>query len=363
MSETNYLGFGNLPSHVQRKNAKKGYEFTLMVVGESGLGKTTLTNSLFMTKINLDKTIPPTEDLLKRTLTIATNSVDIEDRGVRLKLTIVDTPGYGDALNCSENFEPIINYIDQQYERYLNHESGLNRRQIRDTRVHCCFYFISPMNHGLKPADVQFLKLLQYKVNIIPLIAKSDFLTPNETKVLKQKILDEIREHKIQIYSLPECEQDEDAEYKSHLAQLKNSIPFAVSSSIEVHEIKGRKVRGREYPWGIVETENPDHSDFIKLRSLLVSHMQDLRDVTNDVHYENYRAQRLSGTISPSKFLDSVSILSGSGIDDTEKDRILQEKDAELKKMQEMLAKMQEEMLKQQKLSSENVPCNGNGCV
>lgn len=87
MSETNYLGFGNLPSHVQRKNAKKGYEFTLMVVGESGLGKTTLTNSLFMTKINLDKTIPPTEDLLKRTLTIATNSVDIEDRGVRLKLT------------------------------------------------------------------------------------------------------------------------------------------------------------------------------------------------------------------------------------------------------------------------------------
>ena len=55
-------------------------------------------------------------------------------------------------------------------------------------------------------------------------------------------------------------------------------MAFAVSSSLEVHEVKGRKVRGREYPWGIVETENPDHSDFVKLRSLLVSHMQDLRE-------------------------------------------------------------------------------------
>lgn len=34
-------------------------------------------------------------------------------------------------------------------------------------------------------------------------------------------------------------------------------MPFAVSSSLEVHDVKGRKVRGREYPWGIIETENP----------------------------------------------------------------------------------------------------------
>ena len=65
---------------------------------------------------------------------------------------------------------------------------------------------------------------------------------------------------------------------KDHITQLKNSMPFAVSSSIEIHEVKGAKVRGRQYPWGIVETENPEHSDFVKLRSLLVSHMQDLRE-------------------------------------------------------------------------------------
>lgn len=38
--------------------------------------------------------------------------------------------------------------------------------------------------------------------------------------------------------------------------------------------------------------ENPTHCDFVKLRNMLIrTHMQDLKDVTRDVHYENYRAQ------------------------------------------------------------------------
>lgn len=38
--------------------------------------------------------------------------------------------------------------------------------------------------------------------------------------------------------------------------------------------------------------ENPAHSDFLLLRNMLVrTHMQDLKDVTGETHYENYRAQ------------------------------------------------------------------------
>lgn len=37
--------------------------------------------------------------------------------------------------------------------------------------------------------------------------------------------------------------------------------------------------------------ENPAHCDFVKLRNMLVrTHMQDLKDVTRETHYENYRA-------------------------------------------------------------------------
>uniref|UniRef100_A0A8C4GIE5 Zgc:63587 n=1 Tax=Dicentrarchus labrax TaxID=13489 RepID=A0A8C4GIE5_DICLA len=53
-----YVGFANLPNQVHRKSVKKGFEFTLMVVGESGLGKSTLINSLFLTDLYPERYIP-----------------------------------------------------------------------------------------------------------------------------------------------------------------------------------------------------------------------------------------------------------------------------------------------------------------
>ena len=43
---------------------------------------------------------------------------------------------------------------------------------------------------------------------------------------------------------------------------------------------------------GSPAVENPSHCDFVKLRTMLVrTHMQDLKDVTRETHYENYRTQ------------------------------------------------------------------------
>lgn len=90
--------------------------------------------------------------------------------------------------------------------RYLRDESGLNRKNIVDNRVHCCFYFISPYGHGLKPLDIEVMKQLSDKVSIVPIIAKADCLSQGEIKKLKAKILQEISENGIKIYSLPECD-------------------------------------------------------------------------------------------------------------------------------------------------------------
>lgn len=54
------------------------------------------------------------------------------------------------------------------------------------------------------------------------------------------------------------------------IKQLQEAVPFAVCGANSLIEVKGRKVRGRSYPWGVVEVENPEHNDFIKLRSMLV---------------------------------------------------------------------------------------------
>lgn len=44
--------------------------------------------------------------------------------------------------------------------------------------------------------------------------------------------------------------------------------------------------------WFCFAVENQAHCDFVKLRNMLIrTHMHDLKDVTCDVHYENYRAQ------------------------------------------------------------------------
>ncbi|PIO33402.1 hypothetical protein AB205_0093520 [Aquarana catesbeiana] len=41
--------------------------------------------------------------------------------------------------------------------------------------------------------------------------------------------------------------------------------------------------------------ENGEHCDFTILRNMLIrTHMQDLKDVTNNVHYENYRSRKLA---------------------------------------------------------------------
>lgn len=60
-------------------------------------------------------------------------------------------------------------------------------------------------------------------------------------------------------------------------------------------EVNGKRVRGRQYPWGVAEVENGEHCDFTILRNMLIrTHMQDLKDVTNNVHYENYRSRKLA---------------------------------------------------------------------
>ncbi|KAL6256334.1 hypothetical protein P5V15_012451 [Pogonomyrmex californicus] len=288
-----YVGFVNLPNQVYRKAVKKGFEFTLMVVGESGLGKSTLINSMFLADI-YSAEYPGPSLRIKKTVAVETSKVLLKESGVNLTLTVVDTPGFGDAVDNSNCWVPVIDYIESKYEEFLNAESRVTRRQIPDSRVHCCLYFVAPSGHGLKPLDVEFMQRLHDKVNIIPVIAKADTMTPDECAHFKKQILNEIAQHKIKIYEFPEVDEEEE-DNKFHKL-LRDRVPFAVVGANTVVEHDGKKVRGRKYPWGVAEVENLEHCDFIALRNMVVrTHVQDLKDVTNNVHYENFRCRTLAG--------------------------------------------------------------------
>uniref|UniRef100_A0A8C5ECC9 Septin n=1 Tax=Gouania willdenowi TaxID=441366 RepID=A0A8C5ECC9_GOUWI len=346
-----YVGFATLPNQLHRKSVKKGFDFTLMVAGESGLGKSTLVNSLFLTDLHKDRKLLNAEERIHQTVEITKHTVDIEEKGVKLKLTIVDTPGFGDAVNNTQCWRPVTDYIDQQFEQYFRDESGLNRKNIQDNRVHCCLYFIPPFGHGLRPVDIEFMKALQDKVNVVPLIAKADCLTPVEIKKLKDRLREEIDKYGIKIYQFPNCDSDEDEEFKQQDRELKESSPFAVIGSNTVVEARGQRVRGRLYPWGIVEVENPKHCDFVKLRTMLVrTHMHDMKDVTGDCHYESYRAlciQTMTSKMSADKRVESPIPILPLSAPDVETEKLIKKKDEELKRMQHMLQKMQQQMHEQ----------------
>jgi septin 7 len=205
---TGYVGFANLPNQWHRKSVRKGFNFNVMVVGEfttagllaeklsdtyiageSGLGKSTLVNTLFNTSLYPPKERKqPSLDFAPKTVSIQSISADIEENGVRLRLTVVDTPGFGDFVNNDDSWRPIVENIEQRFDAYLDAENKVNRMNIVDNRVHACVYFVQPTGHSLKPLDVEVMRRLHTKVNLIPVIAKADTLTDEEIASFKQRV-------------------------------------------------------------------------------------------------------------------------------------------------------------------------------
>jgi len=287
------IGVANLPNQRHRRVSKKGAHLTLMVVGESGLGKSTFVNTLFTTSLLSHKDLSKRHDKADKpetTTKIKITEAELEEQGFKLKLTVVDTPGFGDYVNNADCWVPVVEFIEAQYTSYLNQEMQADRSTSEDTRVHACLYFIEPSGHSLKTLDIVAMKEIGSRTNLIPVIAKSDTLMPADLKAFKERIKEDLAAHDIQVYSSPIESDDEETTLKNK--EIAVAFPFAVIGSEAL--IGDKKVRGRQYLWGIAEVENDDHCDFKKLRSLLLrSHLLDIITSMEQVHYENFRDRQL----------------------------------------------------------------------
>uniref|UniRef100_A0A3Q3EDV0 Septin 12 n=3 Tax=Labrus bergylta TaxID=56723 RepID=A0A3Q3EDV0_9LABR len=289
-----YVGIEAVLDQMRSKMMKAGVEFNIMVVGQSGLGKSTLVNTLFKSKVSRKSCTPNYEETISKTVKLHSVSHVIEEKGVKMKLTVTDTPGFGDNINNENCWEPIVKYINEQYEKYLIEELNVNRkRRIPDSRVHSCIYFLPATGHRLRPIDIEFMKRLGNIVSIVPVIAKADTLTIEERLEFKERIRQDLTTNGICVYPLKEY--DEDPEERILNNRIRDNIPFAVVGTDKEHQVNGNKVLGRKTKWGIIEVENVAHCEFVNLRDLLIrSHLQDLKDVTHNIHYETYRVQRLN---------------------------------------------------------------------
>lgn len=166
----------------------------VIYLGQTGLGKSTLINTLFASHLidskgRVEPTVGPRATTEIHALShgdyLIRSSVSlwcllifltvIVENGVRLKLNIIDTPGYGDNVNNEGCWDPIIKYvghstaykhfhgtythvqstqIKDQHSAYLRKElTAMRDRFIPDTRIHCCLFFINPTGHTLKPVS------------------------------------------------------------------------------------------------------------------------------------------------------------------------------------------------------------------
>ncbi|OCT60728.1 septin 9 S homeolog isoform X1 [Xenopus laevis] len=292
-TEFGYVGIDAILEQMRKKAMKQGFELNIMVVGQSGLGKSTLINTLFKSKVSRKSVQPTAEERIPKTIEIKSIAHEIEEKGVRMKLTVIDTPGFGDHINNENCWMPIMKFINDQYEKYLKEEVNINRKKrIPDTRVHCCIYFIPATGHSLRPLDIEFMRRLSKVVNIVPVIAKADTLTLEERDYFKQRIRADLQNNGIDIY--PQKEFDEDAEDRLVNEKIREMIPFAVVGSDQEYQINGRRILGRKTKWGTIEVENTGHCEFACLRDLLIrTHMQNIKDITSSIHFEAYRVKRL----------------------------------------------------------------------
>ncbi|XP_053559388.1 septin-11 isoform X3 [Bombina bombina] len=233
LSLSGHVGFDSLPDQLVNKSTSQGFCFNILCVGETGIGKSTLMDTIFNTKFESEPVshIEPGVRLKAR-------SYELQESNVRLKLTIVDTVGFGDQINKDDSYRPIVEYIDAQFEAFLQEELKIKRSlyNYHDTRIHACLYFIAPTGHSLKSLDLVTMKKLDSKVH----------------------------------------------------------LPFAVVGSTEEVKIGNKMAKARQYPWGVVQVENENHCDFVKLREMLIRvNMEDLREQTHTRHYELYRRCKL----------------------------------------------------------------------
>lgn len=107
------------------------------------------------------------------------HSAIFNPRQVPLRLTVIDTPGFGMGIDNSKwcvpwpwpwvrpssspkdgrasdshrdaispSWKPITDVIEERFQLFEQADSQLERNDMSDSRVHCCFYFLEPCTHG-----------------------------------------------------------------------------------------------------------------------------------------------------------------------------------------------------------------------
>lgn len=345
------LGLGD---QLTREWRRAGINFRVMLVGESGLGKTTFTRALlrpYVPEHLLDRGQLAEglgEPVRARTVGIQEITHPVENDGFPVEFEIIDCPGYGDSVDSTGWIDNIVDYITRRFSAHYEalgspprqdgEHTSMNALQ-RDGLVHVCLYFIAA--HRLKGVDLEFMRRLEPYVNLVPVIAKSDTMTLAERDAFRRLIIAELRANSVRIFNL-----SDDSIEKMPSSKPQASTPTsagangggtgkngsmatadlgsATSEALGLppsHAAPAPKPAGtpsaatntralattqpppfavcasedgtRVYPWGTCCAEDPTHSDLSTLRTMLfASSMVDAKRTTLQLYESSYAKGR-----------------------------------------------------------------------
>ncbi|EGW33270.1 uncharacterized protein SPAPADRAFT_71136 [Spathaspora passalidarum NRRL Y-27907] len=280
---------------------RKGAVFSIMLAGSRGTGKTTFFNTLFGTELlSLEE-----ERSVTRVDGISVDRFELQESKFKLNLQVIETKDYGNSLDNSNAWKTICKFIDDQFLKYLQQSQQPCRKDLVDSRVHCCLYFLNPSKCSLCDLDIETMKNLSTRVNLIPVISKSDILTPDELVKFKAVVKQALHDNEIQI-----CQYFTDLDL---IHAINFSVPFSIVGSIDRYKNDhGEFVKGRNYHWGLVEIENSKHCDFLLLKNILIT--ENMLDfvLSTDTFYEKFRssylANKIESVLSPNENRDVTKL-------------------------------------------------------
>ncbi|KAL0263987.1 UNVERIFIED_CONTAM: hypothetical protein PYX00_011012 [Menopon gallinae] len=297
------IGVSNLPNQRYQTPFRRKIDYNIMVVGANGLGKTTFLNMLLDTDripggktlcedilpsrylYNNGNLVPAPADGACDTATRADSVIafrqyaaDVVEKGFSVSLTLLEVDNLGNSVSNDRCWEPIEEYIRRQFAVYQESEAAMIKLHIKDTRIHACLFFIDPNPEGLRCVDVCVMKRISKLCNLIPVVAKSDMLSPSEIQQCYNKIRKDMYDHGLHFF----CgEGGDDA--------TENAPPYFLVSFSKSEN--GDYVR--EYPWGVLQLESPAPNDFPIIQDLLIKKkFCELRESTEQF-YMNFKISQL----------------------------------------------------------------------
>eukprot|EP00967_Tisochrysis_lutea_P023502 scaffold26942_cov27-Tisochrysis_lutea.AAC.1 len=151
MSDLRRIESLGLTAQLESEWRRSGVSFRVMLVGESGLGKSTFTRALYRPYVPDAELSAGDSDsrepLRSRTASIREVVFTVENDGFPMEFTVVDCPGYGDSVDSTQWIDAIVQHVrssfDRHYEREQNGGLAIGNGLQRDGLIHACLYFIA----------------------------------------------------------------------------------------------------------------------------------------------------------------------------------------------------------------------------